>query len=436
MKRYLRKPSAWVGIGLSAFVMVVAAISTGVGGALVMAGLIALGTGLYTLVTRRPSWLALAGRKAGAGIMTGALVAVFVGGGVYGATNPGAAPAPASPASSTAAEPTVTSSVPTAAVPTPTPAPTTAAASPTPTTPSPAATATAPKAPPGTARALLETIPVKGRAPKTGYDRTDKFGAAWKDVDRNGCDTRNDILRRDLAKITVKANTHGCVVLTGVLHSPYTNGTIDFQRGQSTSTAVQIDHVVALMDAWQSGAQLLSQAQREALANDPLNLLAVDGHSNSQKQAGNAATWLPAAKGYRCAYVARQITVKAEYDLWVTAPEHDAMVRILQACPQQKTASAGTITLMPDAVATTPAPKKTTSTQPVPKKTTAPKPAPKKTTAPKPAPQKTSAPKPAPHVVHPGSFCAPEGAHGVTTKGTSMRCTLKAGEDRARWRKS
>ncbi|QAY61695.1 HNH endonuclease [Microbacterium protaetiae] len=326
-----------------------------------------------------------------------------------------------------------------APTPTPTPADTTAAAStPSPTAVTPTASASTapksatpatPKAQPGTALAVLATLPVKGRAPKTGYDRTEKFGAAWKDVDRNGCDTRNDILRRDLTTVTVKANTHGCVVLTGVLRSPYTGATIDFQRGQGTSTAVQIDHVVALMDAWQSGAQQLSQAQREALANDPLNLLAVDGRSNAQKQAGNAATWLPAAKGYRCAYVARQITVKAAYRLWVTAAERDAMARILQGCPQQKTASPGTITLMPDAAVTAPAPKKTTSTAP---KATAPTSA-----APKPAAPKPAAPKAtAPNVVHPGSFCAPVGAQGETAKGTSMTCTRKAGEERARWRAS
>ncbi|UUT34535.1 HNH endonuclease family protein [Microbacterium elymi] len=148
----------------------------------------------------------------------------------------------------------------------------------------------------------------------------------------------------------------------------------------------------------------LSQTRREALANDPLNLLAVDGPSNAQKGAGNAATWLPKAKGYRCAYVARQITVKADYDLWVTPPERDAMTRILQTCPQQKAATAGTITLMPDAVGTAPAPKPA---------------------APKPA---------APKTVHPGSFCAPIGAHGVTTKGTPMVCSVKAGQTRARWR--
>lgn len=178
----------------------------------------------------------------------------------------------------------------------------------------------------------LATLPVKGRAPKTGYTR-DQFGAAWADVDRNGCDTRNDILGRDLTDKTFKSNTHDCVVLSGRLADPYTGTTIDFTRGQDTSRLVQIDHVVALSDAWQKGAQQLSVDQRERLANDPYNLLAVDGTANQQKSDGDSATWLPSNTSYRCAYVARQIGVKHKYSLWVTQAEHDAMTRILDSCP-------------------------------------------------------------------------------------------------------
>jgi hypothetical protein len=124
-------------------------------------------------------------------------------------------------------------------------------------------------------------------------------------------------------------------VTSGVLVSPYTGETINFVRGNTTSTAVQIDHVVALANAWQTGAQQLSQEQRIALANDPINLFAVDGRSNSQKGAGDTATWLPSAKAFRCTYVAHQVSVKAKYGLWVTSAEHDAMSRILSGCPNE-----------------------------------------------------------------------------------------------------
>ena len=133
-----------------------------------------------------------------------------------------------------------------------------------------------------TAITQLETIPVKGRAPKTGYTR-EEFGPAWADVDRNGCDTRNDILARDLEGETFKPGTQNCVVATGMLADKYTGTTINFVRGNSTSTAVQIDHLVALSDAWQKGAQQLSADQRKELANDPLNLMAADGPTNGAK---------------------------------------------------------------------------------------------------------------------------------------------------------
>jgi hypothetical protein len=187
----------------------------------------------------------------------------------------------------------------------------------------------------GMATAVLETLAVKGRASKTGYTRS-QFGPAWADVDRNGCDTRNDILKRDLTSITYRAKTRKCVVETGTLVDRYSGETINFVKGNVSSMEVQIDHVVALSNAWQTGAFKLSADQREALSNDPLNLFAVKGRLNSQKGDGDAATWLPPLKSFRCSYVAQQIAVKAKYSLWVTAPEKAAMVSILAKCPTQK----------------------------------------------------------------------------------------------------
>lgn len=182
----------------------------------------------------------------------------------------------------------------------------------------------------------LGTLAVKGRAPKTGYSR-ELFGQRWSDdVDvefgHNGCDTRNDVLRRDLSETAAKAGTRDCVVLSGTLADPYTGTTIGFTRGENTSSDVQIDHVVALSDAWQKGAQQLSSDERRNFANDPRNLQAVDGPTNQAKGDGDAATWLPPNRSYRCTYVARQIEVKAAYRLWVTAAEKAAMTRLLTAC--------------------------------------------------------------------------------------------------------
>ena len=177
---------------------------------------------------------------------------------------------------------------------------------------------------------IINTLPVKGRAPKTGYSRA-QFGDAWSDIDHNGCDTRNDILNRDLTAKQHK-NSRGCVVISGILNDPYTGKVINFMRGKDTSEQVQIDHVVALSDAWQSGAQEISAQERLQLANDPENLLAVDGPANQQKSDSDAATWLPANASFRCSYVARQIRVKAKYHLWVKPAEKEAMINVLTPC--------------------------------------------------------------------------------------------------------
>ena len=201
----------------------------------------------------------------------------------------------------------------------------------------PTAPHTAPANPTTTAATLilLDSLPVKGRAPKTGYART-QFGQAWSDDvtvtgGHNGCDTRNDILARDLRNITYKPGTHNCVVLTGTLDDPYTGTTIDFVRGPQSSK-VQIDHVVALADAWQKGAQQWAPAKRRDFANDPRNLLAVSGNTNQRKGAGDTATWLPPNKAYRCTYVSKQVNIKHTYGLWVTTAEKAAITRILNRC--------------------------------------------------------------------------------------------------------
>ena len=183
---------------------------------------------------------------------------------------------------------------------------------------------------------VLATLSVKGRAPATGYSR-EQFGPAWADVDHTGCDTRDDVLNRDLVAKDWRPGTHGCVVVAGVLHDPYTGQRLVFAKADAA--AVQIDHVVALSDAWQKGAATWDAERRRAFANDPLNLLAVDGPTNERKGDGDAATWLPPDRSYRCRFVARQVAVKAKWHLWITPAEHDAIQRVLDRCPQQRVPS-------------------------------------------------------------------------------------------------
>jgi hypothetical protein len=186
---------------------------------------------------------------------------------------------------------------------------------------------------------VLAKLPIRGRAPKTGYTRA-QFGQAWTDdttaqFGHNGCGTRDDILA---AQLNMVSKSGRCIVTSGTVLDPYTGAPLTYTRGHST---VDIDHVVALGDAWQKGAQQLPVVQRTRLANDPLNLLAVSASANRQKGDGDAATWLPQRTSYRCPYVARQVAVKYAYSLWVTQAEHDAIARILATCPAQMPPTSG-----------------------------------------------------------------------------------------------
>jgi hypothetical protein len=177
------------------------------------------------------------------------------------------------------------------------------------------------------ASSALEKLEVKGRAPKTDYSR-DQFGSGWSTV--NGCDTRNIILNRDLTNPVIDEE---CQIVGGTLNDAYTGKTIEFHK--ELGSAIQIDHIIALSDAWQKGAQLLTRQQRILLANDPLELIAVDGPANMEKSDADAASWLPPNKPFRCQYVARQIAVKQKYSLWVTTAEKTAMRDVLAGCPTQ-----------------------------------------------------------------------------------------------------
>ncbi len=355
-----RRPraSTYIVGGITALFMIIGAFNGGFGGALVFLAISAALTGLYVLATGRRSWAWLpAKRKAGA-IALGVSFALFIGG-AAALPRTNAEDLQAASSDWNTSPVTATASAPSEALPTPSSVPSAQAtgAPLDPETPHLVAngvSATAPKTQPAFATKatdLLATLPIKGRAPKTGYDRA-LFGQAWMDVDRNGCDTRNDMLKRDLTGIAY-TNSVPCKVQSGTLADPYTGTSIVFVRGSATSSAVQIDHVVALSDAWQKGAQQLTTEQRTAFANDPLNLQSTDGPTNMKKGDGDAATWLPPNKGFRCEYVARQISVKATYSLWVTQAEHDAMARILADCAGQL---APTNEQAPAAAAVAPAP--------------------------------------------------------------------------------
>ncbi len=369
--------------GLAAAAVLLLAVSavatSGPAGALVVVGLALLLTGLGAVVVGRARWAFIASRRAGGAVLAAGLVATVAGGAGVPPAEPTAAASPA--AVSTAPVPAPAAEDGTTAEAEPERAETdeavVAAVDPATGLLSDGATAAAVDgAAPATALAALSAVPVQGRAPRSGYDR-DLFGSGWVDTDRNGCDTRNDVLARDLTGETFTPGTRDCVVLDGTLDDPYSGTTMAFRRGQDTSDDVQIDHVVALSDAWQKGAQGWDPDRRTAFANDPLGLLAVDGPLNMQKGDGDAATWLPPDRSYRCAYVARQVAVKVRYGLWMTPAERNAIATVLSSCPAEP---------LPGGVV---APNRQSSAS-------APAPAPAPVPVPAPAPAPAPAPEPAP----------------------------------------
>ena len=309
----------------------------GVSGALVLGGIAAVLAGLVGLI--RPRWVGVPTRMP-SGITAGAGVVLLVAGAAIAPPNgPTVAPPPSASVSASPGQ-APRKPLPSTSPPQSTPAPTarsTLKPAPTPTsrtTGGPATTSTPPaarKPAAGTALAGLADLTVKGRGPKTGYSR-DQFGTGWA-TRPDGCNTRQTVVRRDLANVKLLA-ADTCIVLGGRLNDPYTGAAI---TAKTTSIDdLEADHVVALSDAWQKGAAQLSQTRREVFANDLLNLQTTIGAVNASKGDGDAATWLPPNTSYRCPYVARQIAVKTRYDLTVTKAEKAAMLRVLGRCPNQR----------------------------------------------------------------------------------------------------
>ena len=181
------------------------------------------------------------------------------------------------------------------------------------------------------AKDVLENLAVQEKNTTEKYYRK-LFYDDWS-IDAHGCSMREVILQRDLTDTKLK----DCKVQTGKLNDPYTGAIIEFQRGQDTSEAVQIDHVVALSNAWATGAYKLDTETRYELSQDPLNLLAVDGQANQDKSDAAADAWLPPNQPFQCQYVARQLSVQYKYHLWVTPAEKSTMQRILALCPDEPT---------------------------------------------------------------------------------------------------
>ncbi len=182
----------------------------------------------------------------------------------------------------------------------------------------------------GTARGRLAALHVVQPSPEVAYDRVRDFGPAWSDVDHNGCDTRNDILQRDLTEVTFTDDPGGCVVASGRMVEPYTGAHVTFSR--SDPTTIQIDHLVPLHAAWALGAWAWEPELRTAFANDPVNLVAVDGPANQAKSDSLVDRWRPDNEAVHCVYAVNTVDVHHRYGLGVTTGERRALAGMLDRC--------------------------------------------------------------------------------------------------------
>lgn len=174
------------------------------------------------------------------------------------------------------------------------------------------------------------------------YDRESDFGGAWTDTDGNGCTTRQDVMARDAIE-WVDADGD-CQPEQVVIADRYTGTAFVATNVGDAHT----EHVVSAHDAWLTGAQNLTQDEREAFYQDPLNLITVEGSVNMSKGDKNAAQWLPPFQDGHCEFAAHQVTVKAKYDLGVTEAEYVALSDILAGCEGQGLITVDGLTDTPD----------------------------------------------------------------------------------------
>ncbi|MGW5146390.1 DUF3761 domain-containing protein [Rhodococcus koreensis] len=286
------------------------------------------------------------------------------------------------------------------------------------------------------ALAKLDTLAIAEPAPLAGFD--DARLSTWSDDvavegGRNGCDTRDDILRRDLTEVVLVSGSEGCSVRSGRLEDPYSDKTLTFASDADISGNVQVDRVVALADALQKGAQQLDEQMLRTLANDPRNLQAVGTTAFEQKAGRDASAWLPSDASYRCTYVAQQVDIKSLYRLWVSQGEHDAIARVLGECgatlpppPSPVVEPTTTIAPPPPAPTNPPVQQELTRVAPI-------APAPVPVAPPPPPPLPAPDPAPAPDPEPEGGYGCGEGYYensagncipvpGSSPTGASARC--------------
>lgn len=176
----------------------------------------------------------------------------------------------------------------------------------------------------------LLQLPAGPIAPPAPYDRAE-FGQRWADVDRSGCDQRNESLSSAMTEISYRAGTHDCVVETGTFHDAYDGTSWSFAKSEDGG-GVQIDHVVPLAHAWEMGAGDWTEDEREVFANELINLQPTAGTYNGSKGSRGPLEWMPVDETYHCTYLRRWTQIKVTWELAVTDDERTFLSDSLMVC--------------------------------------------------------------------------------------------------------
>ena len=274
----------------------------------------------------------------------------------------------------------------------------------------------------GSAIGVLQNIRVQNER-GNGYVRA--LFEHWRDIDGDGCDSRQQVLKRESVTLP-QVDPYSCKVIAGDWVSPY-----DGARW-SDPTDIDIDHVVALKEAWDSGAWAWSSATRKAYANDTSDkrtLLAVTDNVNQRKSDKDPSNWTPPLKSYLCTYLGNWISVKARWNLSMDKSEWGRIKNLLNSSCAGLVIAPWTAAPQSSAIVTTPV-----ATSPATTSTAT------ATTA-KSTPTTTNVPAQVGVSVYPGAWCKPEGATGMYTNGKSYVCAktnasgVAYSDGRARWRR-
>lgn len=157
----------------------------------------------------------------------------------------------------------------------------------------------------------------------SGYSRS--LFKHWVDADNDGCNTREEVLISESSS-RAQVDAYGCKVIEGNWFSPYDN------VAHTNPSELDIDHMVPLKEAWDSGARNWSSSQRQLFANDlsdPRALIAVTAGQNRSKSDRDPSNWIPPNPQYLCTYLTEWVAIKFRWRLSMDPSEFGRVKNLL-----------------------------------------------------------------------------------------------------------